>query len=161
MLSQRVAATPRKPSPTNKTIYQGVKMNAVELRDGYKFYGKENDPKIVLNRLNMNVAHGSMWVDWLASCFTWNVEVWNFLFYLGWRLWRLCKCCKTCLIDICTIEISSSYVKLILSSRNIFCASESQLKTFFFHIIFIQQKIQGCIMSIILKWIEKYAKYIK
>ena len=37
-------------------------MNAVEVRDGYKFYGKEKDPKIVLNRLNMTVTHGSMWV---------------------------------------------------------------------------------------------------
>lgn len=35
-------------------------MNAVELRNGYKFYGKENDPKIILNRLNMTVSHGSM-----------------------------------------------------------------------------------------------------
>lgn len=36
------------------------KMSAVEVRGGYKFYGKEKDPKIVLNRLNMTVTHGSM-----------------------------------------------------------------------------------------------------
>jgi hypothetical protein len=39
-----------------------AKMNAVEVRGGFKFYGKEKDPKIVLNRLNMTVTHGSMWV---------------------------------------------------------------------------------------------------
>lgn len=37
-------------------------MDAVEVRNGYKFYGKEKDPKIVLNRINMTVTHGSMWV---------------------------------------------------------------------------------------------------
>ncbi|CAG9797343.1 unnamed protein product [Chironomus riparius] len=36
-------------------------MNAVEVRNGYKFYGKEKDPKIVLNRLNMTVTHGSIY----------------------------------------------------------------------------------------------------
>lgn len=35
-------------------------MNAVEVRAGYKYYGKEKDPKIILNRLDMNVSHGSM-----------------------------------------------------------------------------------------------------
>lgn len=37
-------------------------MTAVEVRNGYKFYGRAKDPnkKIILNYLNMNVAHGSM-----------------------------------------------------------------------------------------------------
>lgn len=35
-------------------------MNAVEVRGGYKYYGKHNDPKIILNRLDMTVTHGSM-----------------------------------------------------------------------------------------------------
>lgn len=35
-------------------------MNAVEVRGGYKYYGKDKDPKIILNRLDMNVSHGSM-----------------------------------------------------------------------------------------------------
>lgn len=35
-------------------------MNAVEVRGGYKYYGSEKDPKIILNRLDMNVSHGSM-----------------------------------------------------------------------------------------------------
>ena len=38
------------------------RMNAVEVRGGYKYYGKDKDPKIILNRLDMNVSHGSMWV---------------------------------------------------------------------------------------------------
>lgn len=35
-------------------------MNSVEVRDAYKYYGKAKDPKIILNRLNMTVAPGSM-----------------------------------------------------------------------------------------------------
>lgn len=37
-------------------------MAAVEVKNGYKFYGNPNDPKkkIVLNYLNMNVMNGSM-----------------------------------------------------------------------------------------------------
>lgn len=37
-------------------------MAAVEVRGGYKFYGKAKDPnkKVVLNYLNMNVPIGSM-----------------------------------------------------------------------------------------------------
>lgn len=37
-------------------------MHAVEVRGAYKYYGKAKDPKIVLNRLNMTVDPGSMWV---------------------------------------------------------------------------------------------------
>lgn len=33
--------------------------NTVEVRDAYKHYGTK-DPKIVLNKLNMTVAPGSM-----------------------------------------------------------------------------------------------------
>lgn len=36
-------------------------MSAVEVRGGYKYYGKEKDPKIVLNRINMTVTHGSIY----------------------------------------------------------------------------------------------------
>ncbi|KAG5674743.1 hypothetical protein PVAND_004694 [Polypedilum vanderplanki] len=36
-------------------------MNAVEVRAGYKYYGKDKDPKIVLNRINMTVTHGSIY----------------------------------------------------------------------------------------------------
>lgn len=35
-------------------------MNTVEVRDAFKYYGKAKDPKIVLNKLNMTVAPGSM-----------------------------------------------------------------------------------------------------
>ncbi len=37
-------------------------MAAVEVKNGYKFYGSPKDPnkKIVLNYLNMNVMNGSM-----------------------------------------------------------------------------------------------------
>lgn len=35
-------------------------MAAVEVRDGYKFYGRASNPKIILNYLNMNVPKGSM-----------------------------------------------------------------------------------------------------
>lgn len=40
--------------------FRTVNMNAVEVRGGYKYYGKDKDPKIILNRLDMNVSHGSM-----------------------------------------------------------------------------------------------------
>lgn len=36
------------------------KMNTVEVRGAYKFYGKAKDPKVVLNKLNMTVSAGSM-----------------------------------------------------------------------------------------------------
>lgn len=35
-------------------------MNTVEVRGAYKFYGKPKDAKIILNKLNMTVAPGSM-----------------------------------------------------------------------------------------------------
>jgi hypothetical protein len=35
-------------------------MHAVEVRGGYKYYGKRKDPKIILNHLDMTVTHGSM-----------------------------------------------------------------------------------------------------
>jgi len=38
-------------------------MAAVEVRNGYKYYGSKSNPKIVLNQLNMNVMRGSMWVE--------------------------------------------------------------------------------------------------
>lgn len=39
-----------------------LRMAAVEVRGGYKYYGSPSDPnkKIVLNYLNMNVLNGSM-----------------------------------------------------------------------------------------------------
>lgn len=43
-----------------RKINRTANMNAVEVRGGYKFYGKDKDPKIILNRLDMNVSHGSM-----------------------------------------------------------------------------------------------------
>jgi hypothetical protein len=36
------------------------KMNTVEVRGAYKYYGKPKDPKIVLNKLHMTVSPGSM-----------------------------------------------------------------------------------------------------
>lgn len=37
-----------------------LKMNTVEVRGAYKYYGKSKDPKVVLNKLNMTVSAGSM-----------------------------------------------------------------------------------------------------
>lgn len=39
---------------------EAATMNTVEVRSAFKFYGKANDPKIVLNKLNMTVSPGSM-----------------------------------------------------------------------------------------------------
>ncbi|EDW12203.1 ABC transporter G family member 20 [Drosophila mojavensis] len=36
-------------------------MAAVEVRNGYKYYGSKKNPKIVLNQLNMNVMRGSIY----------------------------------------------------------------------------------------------------
>ncbi|EDW54405.1 ABC transporter G family member 20 [Drosophila sechellia] len=36
-------------------------MAAVEVRNGYKYYGSKSNPKIVLNQLNMNVMRGSIY----------------------------------------------------------------------------------------------------
>ncbi|EDW03077.1 ABC transporter G family member 20 [Drosophila grimshawi] len=36
-------------------------MAAVEVRNGYKYYGSKSSPKIVLNQLNMNVMRGSIY----------------------------------------------------------------------------------------------------
>ncbi|KAL7040383.1 hypothetical protein ACKWTF_000370 [Chironomus riparius] len=36
-------------------------MHSVEVRGAYKYYGKPKDPKIILNRLNMTVAPGSIY----------------------------------------------------------------------------------------------------
>ncbi|XP_030381127.1 ABC transporter G family member 20 [Scaptodrosophila lebanonensis] len=36
-------------------------MAAVEVRNGYKYYGSKSNPKIVLNHLNMNVMRGSIY----------------------------------------------------------------------------------------------------
>lgn len=41
-----------------------TKMAAVEVRNGYKYYGSKSNPKIVLNYLNMTVMPGSMWVEY-------------------------------------------------------------------------------------------------
>lgn len=35
-------------------------MNAVEVTNGYKFYGSSKNPKVVLNRVNVAVRQGSM-----------------------------------------------------------------------------------------------------
>lgn len=39
-------------------------MTAVEVRNGYKYYGRSSNPnkKIILNYLNMTVMRGSMYV---------------------------------------------------------------------------------------------------
>lgn len=42
-------------------------MTAVEVRNGYKYYGSKKNPKIVLNQLNMNVMRGSMWVAFIMK----------------------------------------------------------------------------------------------
>lgn len=35
-------------------------MAAVEVRSGYKYYGRSKDRKVILNHLDMNVYSGSM-----------------------------------------------------------------------------------------------------
>lgn len=41
-------------------LFNSNNMAAVEVRDGFKYYGRSANPKIILNFLNMNVPKGSM-----------------------------------------------------------------------------------------------------
>lgn len=47
---------------THKEYYKHKIMAAVEVRNGFKYYGSARDPhkKIVLDQLDMNVLPGSM-----------------------------------------------------------------------------------------------------
>lgn len=88
-------------------------MSAVEVRSGYKYYGKEKDPKIVLNRINMTVTHGSMWVSilvlFIESFDKMNMEILvNDIERITWS--------KQMVQSLCEM-----LNKLDENSRNIFC----------------------------------------